>query len=123
MADQSNGTRSLAQEMAQTKERLAAWIFRGLMFLVTTFGAGIVGLGVWVFNDFKEHVEKDNTMLWQTVGKNQTDLGNAISHLGLLSQQVADSIKTQSDLMERLQREEDQHDERLRELERTSPSH
>ena len=116
--NEGNGVRDLAHQMVETKERAFAWLIRALIvfggFTITT----MLGMGLYIFNDLKTQVSTNNQYLWSAQQKTQSDLTSAVGRLTTLSDQVKNSFDRQTDAFNRIEAEEKDHEDRLRNLER-----
>lgn len=113
-----NGFQQLAHEMTETKERAAAWIIRGFIVIGGFLVTGLLGMGLYIFNDFKTTVQDNTEHLWKSVQQNQVDLRGTIGQLNTLSDQVKASVDRETDALSRLQNEQNDHEDRIRILER-----
>ena len=98
---------SLVSQMGDTKERLAAWVTRGLIILLGVSASIIGWFAQGTLNDLKTSID-------HSVHR-QADM--AVT-LGTLTQTVADGLKISSDAVDRLAKEEEDHETRIRALER-----
>lgn len=100
---------SLVSQMGDTKERLAAWVTRGLIILLGVSASIIGWFAQGTLNDLKTAI--DHSV------HNQTEM--AVT-MGTLTQTVADGLKVSADAVERIDKEQDDHENRIRTLEKGS---
>ncbi len=97
------------KEFTKTKEMAAAWVFRILLSAIT---AG----GLYILNDFKDTVKSQLSKLEQVSNK-ASELGGALQ---VLTQTVTDEKIQEGDILTRVQNVQQDHEQRLRYLERPS---
>lgn len=108
----------LLQEVTETKERIAAWVFRTLLSLA--LGAcGVIGWLVWgVLADVKTKSETGIQLQWTAMGKINDAQQAAARDVGILTTKLDDHVKTEADIDAQLKDIAKDHEQRIRELER-----
>lgn len=111
----------LMKEMTETKERAAAWVFRGAMGVIF-IGIGIIG---WFAQDklgtFTKQFDAINVQreqMWKSVGElnvSQQGMNLAVTQLKAT---LEGHNNTETLILQSLQRTEDDHEQRIRTLER-----
>jgi hypothetical protein len=114
-----NGFVQLAREMTETKERAVAWGFRGLLS-VLMIALGIIGYLIQdKLGDFTHKflaIDQQRVEMWSAFSKlanSQADQTNALTKLDTT---VKDYVANQDRLIQ-------DHEQRLRDLERPTPHH
>lgn len=121
MVDDHNKAPTLLQEIVDTKERGAAWIFRLLI-------AGAITVGAWFVTSYlgdlkssisslQAAVEIKSAATWKAIGDVAKEQEATSKNLGVLTQSVQDNVRSQGETIDRLSHEEDQHENRIRNLE------
>jgi hypothetical protein len=118
MADDAE--KSLAHQMVETKERTAAWFFRGLTTVVMICLA-IIG---WLlqdklgdFNSKFSELDLQRAQVWKSVG-NITDLQNKQSEaMARIETTLSDHIATENAILDAITKSQTDHEDRIRGLE------
>lgn len=107
----------LLQEVTQTKERIAAWVFRTLLSLA--LGAcGVVGWLVWgVLADVKTKSETGIQLQWTAIGKINDAQAQASRDVATITQKLDDHIRSETDIDAQLKDLAKDHEQRIRGLE------
>ena len=94
-----------------------SYAFRGAISVVGILLAIVGWFMINTLSDVKESIAKNSSTQWQSISK-LTDVTNALDkQLGTLSQTLSDSIRSNSDAVNRLSSEEQDHESRIRTLE------
>lgn len=99
----------LFRQMGETKERLAAWLSRGLIIvLLTTVGY----LVTTTWNDLKAKLDDNTKSTWLAIGQTNKTVSD-------LAQTVTGLSTTLNDHIRDTEKREDDHETRIRLLEKT----
>lgn len=118
---EDNGRHSLLKEAFETKERGAAWLFRAGLTAALTLATYLTinyltDLRASV-NNLQAAIETKSEASWKAIGEVSKQQAETEKSLGILTQSVQDSIKSQEDAIDRLAHQEDDHERRMRLLE------
>lgn len=108
---------SLFKEIAETKERLVAWLFRGLISVIM-LGASTIGYMSWdALKSMQSKIDDNGKATWQAIAKVANDEGDAAKAVAVLSATITDEIRSQSATNQDLRDIVRDHEQRLRGLE------
>lgn len=116
-----NGKNSLLKEAFETKERGAAWLFRAGLTAALTLATYLTinyltDLRASI-NNLQSAIEAKSEASWKAISEVSSQQAKTEKDLGILTQSVQDSIKSQADAIDRLSHEEEDHERRMRTLE------
>ena len=116
-----DGHISFLKEAFETKERGASWLFRAGLTAALTLATYLTinyltDLRASV-NGLQSIIETKSEASWKAIGEVSKQQSETEKNLGIFTQSVQDSIRAQSDAIDRLVREEDDHERRMRSLE------
>lgn len=118
--DTDESTKSLYKQMGETKERIAAWSFRGLTTLVM-IALTIIGWFVQdklgSFNQKFDTLDQQRQQVWKTVGEQSTLQKTQGETMIRLETSLADHIATENQILQSITGEEKDHEDRIRDLE------
>lgn len=112
-----NNDTSLIKQMTETKERTWAWGFRGLTSAVMILLAVVGWFMIDVITSLRADIKDNKIGTWQALSKLTDGLIATDRNLGILTQSVQDSVKSEQEAIERLAHQEEEHEERIRTLE------
>ena len=112
--------KSLVGQMGETKERVAAWAFRGLTTLVMICLA-IIGYFVQdklgTFNQKFDTLDQQRQQVWKAVGDQSTLQKSQGETMIRLETTLADHIATENNILQSITGEAKDHEDRIRDLE------
>jgi hypothetical protein len=108
----------LLKEMVQTKERTAAWIFRGALSFAIAAGSTVVWMAWGTLQDVKADQKTGVQLQWTAIGKINDAQQDASRALGILTTKLDDHIKVESSIDDQLKDITKDHEQRIRGLER-----
>jgi len=114
-----NGVKhGLFREITETKERAAAWIFRGAMGLMT---AAFTFIGAYIiadFNNFRADLKEQNKTVWEAISSVNRATASNTNALATLAASHADHVKEDERVEAQFATELLDHETRIRTLER-----
>lgn len=108
----------LLKEISQTKERLAAWAFRLLIALVGATGSAMLWMGYDALNKVEAQVSKQGEVVWTSIQDAQQQQAATAQKVEVLTQVVKDSTDRQTQINNDLKMIVQDHEQRLRSIER-----
>ena len=111
----------LLREMVQTKERAAAWIFRGALSFAIAAGSAVLWMAWGALSDVKADLKIGIQQQWLAIGKINDAQAESRRDLAVSTQTLADHIKTETDIDTQLRDTTKDHEFRIRTLEH--PAH
>lgn len=113
-------TTSLAHQMGETKERVAAWAFRGLTTLVM-IALAIIGWFVQdklgTFNQRFETLDQQRAVTWKSLGDEAALQRTQGDTMIKLETTLTDHIATENSILQGITAEAKDHEDRIRDLE------
>jgi Zn-dependent membrane protease YugP len=111
---------SLVHQMVETKERTAAWFFRGLTTIVM-IALAIIGWFVQdklgEFNSKFSQLDQQRTQVWKSVGDITASENKMAETMVRVETTLSDHIATENNILDAITREETDHENRIRGLE------
>lgn len=112
---------SLAHQMVETKERTAAWLFRGLTTLVMIC-LGVIG---WLlqdklgdFNAKFTQLDLQRQQVWKSVSDITALQNKQAEAMVRIETTLSDHVATETSILSAITKMQGDHEDRLRELER-----
>ncbi len=111
----------LLKEITQTKERVAAWIFRGALAFAVSAGTAVLWMAWGSLSDVKADLKTGIQQQWLAIGKINDAQAQTAREVGVQTQTLSDHIRMESDIDASLRDIAKDHEGRLRTLEH--PNH
>ena len=111
---------SLAHQMVETKERTAAWLFRGLTTVVM-IALAIIGWFVQdklgEFNQKFSELDLQRAQVWTSVSKITESQNKQAESMIKVETTLSDHIATENNILNAITKEQNDHEDRIRGLE------
>jgi hypothetical protein len=116
---QDDPLRTLTQQMFQdTSERTTAWVVRILLLAISGLAAVAMFLAGNTLEGLKADIANSNKTIWTAVSSVTSSTALNTNNIGILQRQMQDYISTETSIDTQLQKMADDHEARIRVLER-----